>query len=178
MWWRSPSTFEEARSATVLPQTMPETLPRTNTWRTATMPVTWPFSPTITSAACTSPSISPSTCKTPRPMIFSPWPMILRSLPITDFSLVSVPAALKAPLPPLATDVASCFGRPSLAGLGDRRNQSPQDLNLRCGTISFRGFPHSLSMLPLPRSAGDSSGTVIAVPDARRAGAHHHRRAP
>ena len=45
-----------------------------------------------------------------RPMIFSPWPMILRSLPITDFSLVSVPAALKAPLPPLATDVASCIG--------------------------------------------------------------------
>src|SRR5215472_16975941 len=30
--------------------------------------------------------MSPSTCSVPRPMILSPWPMILRSLPMTDFS--------------------------------------------------------------------------------------------
>src|SRR5262245_47159536 len=44
----------------------------------------------MTSTACTSPSISPSTCRMPPPMIFNPWPMIFRSLPITDFSPLGV----------------------------------------------------------------------------------------
>src|SRR5215831_15696667 len=86
IWWISPSTCDEAWRATVCPQTTPETVPRTTICRPATIPDTCPFSPTITSAPCTSPSISPSTCRMPRLMIFSPWPMILRSLPITDFS--------------------------------------------------------------------------------------------
>jgi len=61
MWWISPSTCDEACKATVCPQMTPETVPRTTICRPATIPVTLPFSPTTTSAACTSPSISPST---------------------------------------------------------------------------------------------------------------------
>ena len=74
----------EACSATVIARITPEVLPRTITRSAATVPVTLPCSPMMISAPATSPSTSPSTCSVPRLMILSPWPMILRSLLMTD----------------------------------------------------------------------------------------------
>ena len=59
----SPCTSDDDWSATFFAQTTPETLPRTTTCWPATIPVTLPCSPMMTSTAWTSPSISPSTCK-------------------------------------------------------------------------------------------------------------------
>src|SRR5262245_45243839 len=80
----SPSTLAEDCSATVMARMTPEMRPRTITRSAATMPVTLPSSPMMISAPPTSPSTSPSTCNVPRLMILSPWPMILRSLLMTD----------------------------------------------------------------------------------------------
>src|SRR2546421_6517043 len=96
----SPCTSDDDWSATFFAQTTPETLPRTTTCWPATIPVTLPCSPMMTSTAWTSPSISPSTCKVPRPMILSPCPMIFRSLPMTDLSPLE--GALKCDCAPFA----------------------------------------------------------------------------
>src|SRR3972149_11381378 len=89
----SPSTRAEDCRVTAAPRITPATLPRTITRSAATVPVTLPCSPMMTSLPPTSPSISPSTCNVPWLMILRPWPMILRSLPITDLAFGSATLA-------------------------------------------------------------------------------------
>src|SRR5215470_5158722 len=109
----SPSTSEVLCRVTDLAQMAPETLPLTTTCWPATRPETLPCSPTMTSAACTSPSISPSICKMLRLMMRSPCPIIRKSLPMIDLSPLSVgPVRRCAPL-----TTAGVAGR-ALAGLG------------------------------------------------------------
>src|SRR5262245_39161180 len=102
----SPSTSEVLCRVTDLAQMAPETLPLTTTCWPATKPDTLPCSPTITSAACTSPSISPSICKMLRLMMRSPWPMIRRSLPMIDLSPLSVGPVRRCDAPLTTAGVA------------------------------------------------------------------------
>ena len=172
IWWTSPSTSEVDCKVTVFAQIAPETLPLTTTCWPATNPDTLPCYPTMTSAACTSPAISPSIWRMLRLIILKPWPMMRRSLPIIDLSPLSVGPVrcCCTPAAPTAVPFASGVGLrermkkpliqrqlPPLAAADGQNTAVPGISTSRLQAGKFKSSPQRVTLATaIPRAAAEA----------------------